>query len=147
MQLDAMLKKAGVTLVKVSENAGATTLLLRIPKDGHHWWARAVEQFLLLTADQPAALAVKWNSDVSRMYFVDKEAKVVRYLWRIVLSGNRAAAADALATSLVQSRSEMVEVTSAPLVGRRDYSGKETMGAHSLGSQGSLIARSGNGTT
>lgn len=139
MRLDVALNKIGVQIVRQhSPDKKSATLMMRVPASSLGIWAKVVEEFLLSAETVPTA-ELKWSADVSRVYFVDKESRSVRYLWRVVLSGNCAGAAETLGMAIIRSLSGTVEVTSQPLVGRVEYQG--TMGAHPTGAAQVVLAK------
>lgn len=143
MRLDHALTKIGVQIVRHhSPGPQSSTLMLRVPKGALPLWSRIVEDFLTAAETIPSG-QVAWTADVSRVYFLDKETKLVRYLWRVVLSGNCAGGAETLGMLAIRALSSTVELTSQPLVGRVEYSG--TKGAHSMAEAARVVAQSFSG--
>ena len=82
------LQRIGAELAKEVSKAGSTTLFVRA-KDGDKWQETLVE--LLQGAAEKASSdkepdELKWKLDASKYFFVDQGE--VRYLWRLVLTGN-----------------------------------------------------------
>lgn len=123
MKIDQILKKIDVTLVRVekSQDGRTLTLYLRINRSERTFqrW-RAVVEEVLLAADHNVAEKLGWKIDVSQYYYVSPE-KVVRYLWRVILTGNVRAGAEALGQAILRVLSQGADVTSMPLVGRKQY--------------------------
>lgn len=123
MKVDQILKKIGVTLVRVEKNKNRETLILylrinRSERTFQQW--RAVVEEVLLAADENVAKKLGWKIDVSQYYYVSPE-KAVRYLWRAILTGNVRAGAEALGQAVLRVVSQGTDVTSMPLVGRKQY--------------------------
>ncbi len=140
MRLDAALDKIGVKIIKQhSPSKASVTLMLRVPASAQKQWAEAVQEFLLSAEKQPKG-AAPWALDVSRVYFLDKGSQVVRYLWRVVITGNAPLGVETLGMSLIRTASQGIEVTSMPLIGRIEPQAGSTKGAHSTGVAGKVIA-------
>ena len=143
MRLDHALTKVGIQIVRQhSPDKRSATLMLRVPQSSMGIWAQVVEEYLL-AAETSQTADLRWTTDVSRVYFVDKESRSVRYLWRVTLSGNCAGAAEVLGMAIIRCLSGTVEVTSQPLVGRVAYPG--TKGGHSQGAAQTMIAQAFSG--
>jgi hypothetical protein len=141
MRLDHALNRIGVEIVRQhSPDKKSATLMLRVPTKAVNVWANVLQEFLLAAEEQPEA-ALRWTVDVSRVYFLDKESKVLRYLWRVVLGGNVAGAAEILGLAVIRTLSDTVEVTSQPLVGRVHTAPGSTKGAHDAGVAAGVIAK------
>lgn len=140
MNLYTALGKIGITIVKQrTPNKTSATLMLRVPPASQKAWTEVVQEFLLSAEKQPTR-ATAWTLDISRVYFLDKESQVVRYLWRVVLNGNVTLGIETLGMSLIRTISQGVEVTSMPLIGRLEPTPGSTKGAHSIGTAGKIIA-------
>lgn len=137
MQLDHALKRIGVTIMKADQKPNQVVVLLRVDPKSASLWQDAISEFLLAAADP----RVTWTTDVSKYFYVDKNAGVVRYLWRVILGANPRSAAEALGRAAQRAVAVGVEVTSQPLVGRRETIGK-TGGAYAINSEGVSQAHS-----
>lgn len=141
MRLDHALNRIGVEIVRQhSTDKKSATLMLRVPQKSAQIWTTVVQEFLLASEEQPEA-ALRWTTDVSRVYFLDKESKVLRYLWRVVLGGNVAGAAEILGLAVIRTLSDGIEVTSQPLVGRARQEPGSTKGGHSIGAASNVLAK------
>ncbi len=146
MDLVAILKKIDVTVVRHENPAGQNTLrlFLRINRDKIRFaqWRGVIEEYLL-DAKTKAAKTNGWNVDISQAYYVTDE-EVVRYLWRVVISGNIRAGAEALGQAVLRVVSQSADVTEFPLVGRKKYAfdpaNGKMKGAHDLKSAQSIVA-------
>lgn len=134
MKLDQALKRAGVHIVRQQGGGDRATLILRVDSASFGLWARILEEFLL-AAKRPISVE-PWKTEVTRVYFVD-DTDTVRYLWRIVLEGELAPAAEALNMAVVRATAQSVEVVSSPLYGRVEPDPASFKGAYTLGSGGS----------
>lgn len=132
MTLDELLKRIGVSIVKVEkqEELGQVTLYLRVNPKLAVYWTETMTEFLLASLDK----RVTWAADVSKRFYPVEEAQAVLYLWRVILSRDPRAAAEALGRAAQRALAGSVEVTSQPLVGRKNYvvdvANGKTAGAH-----------------
>jgi hypothetical protein len=143
MQLEHALKRIGATIMKVDQKPGQVVVLLRVDPKQSSLWQDALNEFLLAAADQRVA----WTTDVSKYFYVDKNAGVVRYLWRVILGVDPRSAAEALGRAAQRAVAVGVEVTSQPLVGRKEMIGK-TGGAYGMNEAQTVLAQNfgGNGS-
>jgi hypothetical protein len=114
MQLAVVLKRIGAEVVKESIKDTDATLYLRVDPDQGEKWVEVVTAFLMGSQDKP------YTVDVSKYFFVSKGA--IRYLWRVVLTGEVTTALmlfGSCALEIAQSR--VVQFDSFPLVGRATY--------------------------
>lgn len=135
MQLDQALKRIGVTITKADQKPGQIVLLLRVDPKKAALWNDALSEFLLASVTGQVA----WTTDVSKYFYPVKDAGVVRYLWRVILGGNPKAAAEALGRAAQRAVAAGVEVTSQPLVGRRETIGA-TGGAYGMNEAQTVLA-------
>lgn len=135
MQLEHALKRIGVTIKKVDQKPGQIVVLLRVEPKQASLWQDALTEFLLASVDQ----RVTWTTDVSKYFYVDKSAGIVRYLWRVILGQDPKSAAEALGRAAQRAVAVGVEVTSQPLVGRRESIGK-TGGAYGMNEAQNVLA-------
>lgn len=124
MELHAALARVGVRIVKA---AGTTsegdavvapiyTLYLRVDEQQGHKWVETITGLL----HSAKSNAKKFTVDVSKYFYVQGED--VRYLWRVVLTGDTEFGQGVLASAAMQAAMAFAkEVTSIPLVGRRQY--------------------------
>ncbi len=109
MELESALAQIGAEIVKTEERDGTLRVWLRIPTKGSPW-----SQVLLDFMSKPQG----WQVDISKSYFVKEGG--IRFLWRVIMTGDTAAAQAALVAAL-DRKQEIREVTSMPLVGRVEY--------------------------
>lgn len=110
MELAAAMAQIGAEVVKTEEKGATLRVWCRIPTKGPAW--SAVLRNVLNRA------GAEWQIDVSKVYFL-KEGSI-RFLWRLIFSGDVEAAQAAVVQCLDQTQGER-EVTSMPLVGRVEY--------------------------
>jgi hypothetical protein len=145
MRLDAALKRVGVTIRSTEKKPdGGVVLLLRVDPSKASLWADTVNEFLLASANEEA-----WRTDVSKRFFPAQG--VVKFFWRVVLSGDVSLAGQALGLAATRAVQQGVEVTSMPLIGRKEYpfdpSRGKLKGAHDAATAQSAVAvavRGGN---
>ena len=114
MQLGAALKRVGGEIVKEKVEGTSATYQLRVDLEQGQKWIDTVSAFLT------GAVGKAYKVDVSKAFYVD--AGQVRYLWRIVIQGDTAAALTLLgACALQAAMANAPEVESIPLVGRGRY--------------------------
>jgi len=149
MRLDQALARIGAEIVKQETTPdGGTVLLIRAPKDqvNASRWIDTVKEFLV-AAEQNNGQS--WSSDVSKTYF--SKDGTIRYLWRFVLGGAVPSAAGALGRAALRALSQGVEVTSAPLIGRKEYpfdpANGKLKGAHDSRVAASAMATAIRGAT
>jgi hypothetical protein len=140
MTFDQALKRIGVTIVKTENGQNKVILLLRVNPKQADLWNDTLTEYLLASADR----RVNWTTDVSKYFYPVPDQGVVKYLWRVILSGNPRAAAEAMGRAAQRAIAAGVEVTSQPLVGRREYEfdparGK-IAGAHGVDSAATILA-------
>lgn len=117
MRLDMALKRVGVTIVKSEKRPdGGIVLMLRVDRKMSGLWNDTLTEFLLASAGEKI-----WRTDVSKFFYPVSDEGVVKFLWRVVLLGDVAAAGAALGRAGVRAVQQGVEVTSMPLVGRKNY--------------------------
>jgi hypothetical protein len=137
MRLDHALGKAGVSVVKYDKRPdGSMILLLRVSQKAA--WSSVLMEFL-------STKQTSWSADVSKTYYYDEGTGSIRFLWRVILSGKISQAAEALGNACIRALAASVEITSMPLVGRKNYvidvaKGK-LAGAHELSTAASLISQ------
>jgi hypothetical protein len=141
--LEAALKKYGVTVVKKNFEDTGGVLQVRVPKDVAQHWPLFIENAYR------AAEHHKWALDLSKYFYLDPSTNAVRYLWRLVI---RASSTKKLTTAFSDLRQSMiaavaasVDVMERPLIGNSSYPGSEYKGAHSDKERDNLVARLGNG--
>jgi hypothetical protein len=115
MEYEPALKRIGVVVTKQKLAAESLTLYLRVdPQKGEHW-VDTVTAFLLGAHGKP------YRVDLSKYFYADKAT--VKYLWRLIVTGENAQAAlvllaqCALETSVARTK----QLDSFPLVGRIEY--------------------------
>lgn len=118
MELSKSFKSLGIEVVKADNASDRLTMFLRVPMEppnAQRW--RITLQKILATA-KPGV----WSVDISKSFFLS-EQKTVKYLWRFIVTGDHAAAAEAISSAIRGSLSAPVEgeITSFPLIGRIDY--------------------------
>jgi len=123
MELEAAMAQIGAEVVKTEEKGTTFRVWCRIPTKGSVW-STVLREVL-------SRSGAEWSVDVSKSYFVKDGS--IRFLWRLIFSGDVGAATAAVVQCLDRSQGER-EVTSMPLVGRVEYEfdparGK-TKGAH-----------------
>jgi hypothetical protein len=139
MRLDQILKNIGAEIVKQETSDGRTTLFVRAGKErlAAERWKAVIEELLLSCSGQKTP---SWSVDLSKAFFVT-EAKAVRFLWRIIFTGNVKRGLESFGTSVMRSMSQGVEVTSMPLVGRVQYEFDPALGKMKGGHSGTQAAR------
>lgn len=134
MTLDKLLLRAGIEVAKTETHPGRAVLLLRMAKQ--NFWNEVLREFLLASAKKP------WTVDISKWFYIQDSD--VRFLWRVVLSGDPRQGAEALGQAAMRAVQTSVEVVSQPLVGRRDYpfdpANGKMMGAHDARTAGAALA-------
>ncbi len=121
MELVAALKRVGGTVVKQNvqmpsaERArGAGTFYVRVDPEAGDKWVDFVTNVLV------GAKNKEYTVDISKYFYAENDQ--VKYLWRIVLTGNVAQGlAMAAASAIASSAQHAEEITSFPLVGRATY--------------------------
>ncbi len=114
MQLSGALKKVGAVVVKEKLAEGEATFYLRVDPEAGAKWVDAISEFLL------GAEGKSFRVDVSKYFYADRGE--VKYLWRIVISGDTQLALQAFGAAALEARVRRApEVTSMPLVGRVKY--------------------------
>lgn len=112
MKLVPILKRAGVTVVKAQGSGTSKTLLLRVSDMKR--WTSIVEALLLARSTNT------WQVDLSKWYHVQDGE--LRYMWRLVATGEVETALNVLGRCAIESlRSGVKELDSFPLVGRAVY--------------------------
>lgn len=147
MKLDQALARIGVTIVKAEQKPAQAVLLLRIDQKKQALWNETLTEFLLASEERNGngQKKVAWTADVSKYFYAVPDAGVVRFLWRVILGGNPRAAAEALGRAAMRAVAAGVEVTSQPLVGRKEFvhdpaSGK-IAGAYSTNKGAAILAQ------
>lgn len=144
MRVEQALAKIGVSIADASDDDGTMTLMLRIQGDPttQRRWRKTLERFLLAEEKGRA----QWQADVSKHFFA--KAGAVRFLWRLVFTGNVKTASRVLRDCALESLKDGVEVTSLPLVGRVNYEFDPTKGkfkgAHDIGVGAKALAAIAN---
>lgn len=114
MQLSAVLKKVGATVVKEKVADREATLYLRVDPEQGAKWVDAVTTFLLGCETKP------FKADVSKYFYAERGA--VKYLWRMVVTGEVQEALQFFGAAAMESQIRHApEITSMPLVGRKVY--------------------------
>lgn len=112
MRLDHALKRVGAEPVKFETRPdGSRVLLLRVSQGP---WPAVLAEFLSLRNSA-------WSADVSKVYYYDENSGGVRFLWRLIFTGKVGQAAEAFGAACIRAIAGTVEVTSMPLVGRKQY--------------------------
>lgn len=137
MTLNNILARVGVTIAKTERPAAnRVVVLLRVGKQ--NYWNETLNEFLLASTDP----RVSWTTDVSKWFYAADGG--VRFLWRVVLNGDPQGAGEALGRAAMRATQGTVEVTSQPLVGRRNYTldvaNGKMMGAHTPGTAAQALA-------
>jgi hypothetical protein len=142
MRLDVVLGKIGAEIVKVEKHQGRVTIFLRTGRkraDAARW-KQVVEEMLLAASEQRK---VTWGVDISKAFFADRGA--VKYLWRVVLTGDVKQAAENFGNATMRSLSQGAEVTSMPLIGQVQYewdpANGKMKGGHSQGKARTAITQ------
>lgn len=138
MKLEDSLKRVGVTIVRQDPAAGGGAVLFLRVADQEKW--TSVLQGFLPTAEKNRNAG--WQADVSKNFF--SRDGVVRYLWRVVLSGDAEAAALALGKAALAAARSTTEIMEVQLVGRKEYEfdperGK-IKGAHDMAAAPGILA-------
>jgi hypothetical protein len=108
------LKRVGATIVKEKLGDAEATYYLRVDPDQGAKWVDAVSAFLTGSSGKP------YSADISKYFYASQGS--VRYLWRIVLSGDVNSALTLFGACAVQAAmAHAPEITSIPLVGRIRY--------------------------
>lgn len=136
MQLEQALARIKAEVVSSRSTEDVTTLMVRIHPDNMSHWVDAVKEILL---HEDSLSDKTWHIDISRSYFVDRRTKAVRYLWRLMFTGDAEEAATTFGMAIIRVLSANVEVTSQPLVGRVTAPPGSTKGAHTVGAAASII--------
>lgn len=148
MQLNKILEKIGVTVVRVEKPSSGDSLrlFLRVGRDPRQFsqWKGVVEEFILAGEENVAKKPdVGWACDISQAYYPTKE-QTVRYLWRVIITGNRRVGAESFGQAVLRVVSQSAEVTEMPLVGRKEYAfdpaNGKMKGAHNSKSAAALIS-------
>lgn len=117
--MKAALKRIGGEIVSEDKlSNGSVRVLLRIGKSKQHqeYWADAVERVLLHLVDPPPSTKkMNWGVDISRYYYASKAEQKVKYLWRLVFTGDLDVGKNFVRSAIIESVSESSEVKSFPL--------------------------------
>ena len=120
MRLDQILTRIGAAIVKTDNNPQKVVLFIRSGRSQRQLaqWRTMVEEYLGAHA---SLTTPKWGLDISRSYYIT-EAKAVKYLWRIILTGDVRNGAEAFSRAVIRSITVGGgEVTSMPLIGNTPY--------------------------
>lgn len=126
MRLDQLFSRLGATVVDVHKKPKKVVLLLRLQTSppGPERWKTFVESLLDAEAKHRRKAAQNdtptWAVDISRVYF-RSDTGTVRYLNRIVLTGDVRTASETVGGVIKQCLRVGVEVTSMPLVSQKTY--------------------------
>lgn len=114
VQLAAALKRVGAQIVKEKATEATATLLLRVDPEQGEKWVAVITSFLLGISEKSC------TADISKYFYVQQGA--IRYLWRIVLTGDASGAISFLSSCALEiSMTQVKELSSFPLVGRVRY--------------------------
>jgi hypothetical protein len=148
-QIQVALNRIGAEVVRVEKGDTRRVYSIRVKNEPvlAARWKSIVEAFLLGTAEvQTRNEKGRWQADISKWFFPLQGS--VRYLWRIMIMAEDAEGIERgenmFSMMALDALREGVEVTSMPLVGRKNYefdprTGK-TKGAHSMKDSALLIA-------
>lgn len=120
MRLDQVLARIGVEIVKSEPTKTKVVLFLRAGRKPQHiaQWKRTIEEYLSAEAEQREK---SWSCDISRSYYL-AQAKAVKYLWRVIITGDVRTGAESFGQAALRSLSAGgAEVMSMPLVGQVNY--------------------------
>lgn len=125
MRLDQAFKKAGFEIVSAQKDAqGGKRLVfdVRVPIQGQipNRWKLMMEEVLITAEIFERKENVKWQVDISKRFFAKNN--IVRYLWRVVMSGDLAACQAVFVSSVLASLRSGNELKEVPLVGNVDLS-------------------------
>lgn len=139
----AALGRNKFTIIRVEEGPRRHVYTLRIPTEPQALarWRMITNNFLLGTAEatqkkvsNPNALQYLWQVDFSKWFFV--AGGVVKFAWRIMIMAQDSRGLDRgenmLAHCAADALREGIEVTSMPLIGRRESKGAKGSGAYTL---------------
>ena len=128
MRVDQAFNRAGFEIVSANKVAGSLVFDVRVPMRGlipARW--KTFMSTILPTAEQVGKNPTpKWGLEISKRFFSQKD--VVRYLWRVVMTGNLAACQALVVTATLDSLRTGVEVSEVPLVGQTNMLPDPTKG-------------------
>lgn len=134
MRLDQILLRIGAEIVKTDNTPTKVVLFVRSGREQRQLqqWRKMIEEYLGAATNQP-----KWQLDISRSYYITA-AKAVKYLWRIIITGDVRSGAEAFGQAVTRSVAVGVsQVTSMPLIGNVQYpydpANGKMKGGHDLG--------------
>lgn len=108
--LDA-LKRYGVQVVTVTEDASQLRLTARVPPNSSAQWTLCRHQLLLRAA------VASWKTDISKMYFVRNGKQF--YIWRIIFQGAYKENAQDVVNTITSTPRAKSEIKEIQLVGSR----------------------------
>ena len=114
MQLAEALRRVGAQVVKEKIEEEQATFFVRVSIDQGLKWVDAISNFLFSARD------ASYTLDVSKYFY--PSGGEVKYLWRVVITGNVGDALASWAACCMQAHMAHVpEISSFPLVGRVKY--------------------------
>lgn len=141
MRLDQAFKRAGFEIVSAQKEQGGKRLVfdVRVPLQGQvpNRWKLMIEEVLLTAEAFERKENTKWQVDISKRFY--SKNNVVRYLWRVVMSGDLSACQAVFVASVLASLRSGNELKEVPLVGNvdltPDFKNGRVRGAYARGEE------------
>lgn len=120
MRLDQAFRKAGFVITGATTSAenNKITMLVRIPGNDNvvvARWRQWLEDVLVMAERKAAQSEGGWGLDVSKKIYSEKGS--IKYIWRVVITGNIVAAQAVMTQSTINALRVGVELDSIELVG------------------------------
>ena len=151
-EVKAAFSRNKFEIIRVEETTRRHVYTIRIPSEPMAMarWRKIVNDFLLGTgeavrkkAKSKKALKYTWQVDISKWFF--EVGGVVKFSWRIMIMAQDndgvSRGENMLAQCATNALREGIEVTSMPLVGRREFKGKTTGGVYTMGESAKKLAQ------
>ena len=119
MRVDQAFAKAGFQITEATKGKDQITFSVRVPTDPAiiaQRWSGMLAQILVVAEEVASKPTKKWEIDISKRFFAKHGG--VRWMWRIVMSGDVKACQAALTTATINSLRIGNEISQVPLVGQ-----------------------------
>lgn len=144
MNIETALGKIGAEIVSQDKLSDTSRrFMIRTGKSPEHLkaWQNTITEFLLHAAELSSKGKPPWTVDVSRYYFVKNGSKV-KYMWRIIVSGDVDQGVAAFSGAIVRGMGSAVELKSFPIISpTANPKSGSYRGAHPQGTGEAVIAK------
>jgi hypothetical protein len=151
-EVKAAFNRNQFEIIRVEETVRRHVYTIRVPGDPlvQARWRKILNDFLLGTgeaarkkAKSKKAQKYTWQTDISKWFF--EVGGVVKFSWRIMIMAvdqdGVSRGENMLAQCATDALREGIEVTSMPLVGRKEFKGKSTGGVYSMKEGAETLSR------